>query len=241
MTLSRLLARPMLTSIFVIGPVKTLQDPKPAAERADRVTRHVVATLRKLGLQAPEDPLFWVRLNAGVQLVAAAGLASGRMPRLSAAVLATSLVPTTVAAHDFWNESDPAARNQQLIQWAKNTSVLGGLVIAANDTNGRPSLAWMTRHALADASREAAHAATTAKLETRMAAMDAGLGAGVIGTALATAGRHAKDSLHQAREQAKPVAEDLRKQARATAKDARKAYRHQRKHLRRQLADIRGR
>ena len=188
----------MLTSIFVIGPAKTLQDPKPAAERADRVTRHVVAAMRKLGLQVPEDPLFWVRLNAGVQLVAAAGLATGKMPRLSAAVLATSLVPTTLAGHDFWNESDPTVRNQQLIHWAKNMSLLGGLVIAANDTNGRPSAAWLARHTLEDARREAAHAAGTAKLEARIAALDAGVGAGVLGTALAAAGRHVKDSLQQA-------------------------------------------
>lgn len=198
MTMSRILARPMLTSIFVIGPAKTLQDPKPAAERADRVTRHVVSALRKLGLQVPEDPLFWVRLNAGVQLVAAAGLATGKMPRLSAAVLASSLVPTTIAGHDFWNESDPTVRNQQLIQWAKNMSLLGGLVIAANDTNGRPGAAWLARRALDDARREAAHAAGTAKLEARIAAMDAGIGAGVIGTALAAAGKHAKESLQQA-------------------------------------------
>lgn len=198
MTMSRILARPMLTSIFVIGPAKTLQDPKPAAERADRVTRPVVAGLRKLGLQVPEDPLFWVRLNAGVQLVAAAGLATGKMPRVSAAVLATSLVPTTLAAHDFWNESDPAVRNQQLIQWAKNMSLLGGLVIAANDTNGRPGAAWLARHALHDAQREAAHAAGTAKLEAKIAALDAGVGAGVLGTAIAAAGRHAKETLQQA-------------------------------------------
>lgn len=188
----------MLTSIFIIGPAKTLQDPKPAAERADRVTRQVVAALRKLGLQVPEDPLFWVRLNAGVQLVAAAGLATGKMPRLSAAVLASTLVPTTIAGHDFWNESDPMVRNQQLVQWAKNMSLLGGLVIAANDTNGRPGAAWMARHAMLDARREAAHAAGTARLEARLAAMDAGIGAGVLGTAIAAAGRRAKESLHQA-------------------------------------------
>lgn len=220
----------MLTSIFVIGPAKTLQDPKPAAERADRVTRHVVSTLRRLGLQVPEDPLFWVRLNAGVQLVAAAGLATGKMPRLSAAVLASSLVPTTIAGHDFWNESDPTVRNQQLIHWAKNLSLLGGLIIAANDTNGRPSAAWMARHAMSDARREAAHAAGTAKLEARLAALDAGLGASMIGTALAAAGRHAKDSLHQAAtsdtahriaDRAAELAETAREQAPVVAAAAR--------------------
>lgn len=202
MTLSRILARPMLTSIFVVGPVKTLQDPKPAAERADKVTRRVVAALRKAGLQVPEDPLFWVRLNAGVQLAAAAGLATGKMPRLSAAVLAGSLVPTTLAGHDFWNEPDPSVRHQQLIHWAKNVSLLGGLIIAARDTDGRPGAAWLAKHALHDAQREASHAASTAKLEARIAALDAGLGAGAVTTALAAAGKQAgtkvKDKLHEA-------------------------------------------
>ena len=52
-----------------------------------------------------------VRVNAAIQLGAAAALATGRAPRLSAMVLAASLVPTTCAGHPFWEAttSRPAA------------------------------------------------------------------------------------------------------------------------------------
>ena len=86
----------------------------------------------------PTDPATLVRINAGAQILAAAALATGRAPRLSATVLAASLVPTTLAGHAFWNETDPQAKNAQRLQFYKNTSVLGGLLLAAVDTEGKP-------------------------------------------------------------------------------------------------------
>ena len=69
-------------------------------------------------------------------------LAFGRVPRLSSAVLAASLVPTTFAGHRFW-EAEGAERERQKIQFAKNVSLVGGLILAAVDTEGytRPRLA----------------------------------------------------------------------------------------------------
>ena len=68
---------------------------------------------------------------------AGALLALGRLPRLASTVLAATLVPTTVAAHSFWNEQDPKVRAQQKVQFFKNVSLLGGLLIAAVDTAGQ--------------------------------------------------------------------------------------------------------
>ena len=83
-------------------------------------------------------PIPWrlVRLNAAVQLGAAAALATGHLPRISSAVLAGSLVPTTLAGHSFWNETDPSTKAMQRVQFFKNVSMLGGLIIAAGDTVG---------------------------------------------------------------------------------------------------------
>ena len=57
----------------------------------------------------PTEPVTLVRINAVAQIAAGLALATGRAPRLSAAVLAASLVPTTAAGHRFWEESDPDA------------------------------------------------------------------------------------------------------------------------------------
>lgn len=155
MTVSRLIARPMLASIFVVGAATALKSTGGPAAKADPVTSRLVPLARKAGVPLPEDPETLVRMNAGVQIGAALALATGRVPRLSAAVLAASLVPTTAAGHRFWEEDDAAARTQQRLHFFKNVSLVGGLIIAAGDTEGRPGVVWRTRHAAKDARREA--------------------------------------------------------------------------------------
>ena len=47
--------------------------------------------------------------------------------------------------------------------------MLGGLIIAAGDTEGQPGVAWRTRRAAKDARREAKHLAATARREAALA------------------------------------------------------------------------
>ncbi|WP_244929400.1 DoxX family protein [Nocardioides sp. W7] len=169
MTVSRLVARPMLASMFLVGAVTALKNTEATAAKAKSVTDKVVPTIKKAGIPLPEDPATLVRLNAGLQLAGGLGLATGRAPRLSAAVLAASLVPTTVAGHRFWEVSDPAQRTQQKLHFFKNVSALGGLIIAAGDTDGKPGVVWRTRRVAKDARREAGHLAATARREARLA------------------------------------------------------------------------
>lgn len=164
MTVSRLIARPMLASIFVVGAAAALKNPSPAAAKAEPVTGRLVPLARKAGVPLPEDPETVVRLNAAVQVGAALMLATGRLPRTSAAVLAASLVPTTVAGHRYWEIDDPAQKAQQRLHFFKNVSVLGGLIIAAGDTDGKPGVAWRARRAAKDARREARRLAKDAHL-----------------------------------------------------------------------------
>jgi uncharacterized membrane protein YphA (DoxX/SURF4 family) len=173
MTASRLIARPLLASIFVAGPVNALKNTESHAAKAKPVADRIVPVAQKagqrVGVPVPTDAKTWVRINAAVQLAAALGLATGRAPRLSSVVLAGSLVPTTLAGHRFWEETDPAAKTQQRVQFFKNLSLLGGLVIAAGDTNGKPGVAWRARHAAKDARR-------AARQETRVLKAKAHLG-----------------------------------------------------------------
>jgi putative oxidoreductase len=170
MTVSRLIARPMLASIFVVGAATALKNPSGAAVKADPVTSRLVPLLQKAGIPVPDDPETLVRLNAGVQIGAGLALATGRAPRLSAAVLAASLVPTTAAGHRFWESEDPAQRSQQKLHFFKNVSLIGGLIIASGDTEGRPGVAWRARRAVKDARREARRLAHDARREARLAA-----------------------------------------------------------------------
>jgi uncharacterized membrane protein YphA (DoxX/SURF4 family) len=176
MTISRLLARPMLSSMFVVGGVNALRNAEAHATNAAPVTAKVTPLLERALPNAPipSEPVTLVRINAVAQIGAALALATGRVPRLSAALLAASLVPTTVAGHRFWEESDPAQRSNQKIHFFKNVSMLGGLMLASVDTEGKPGIAWRARRAARDARREAGHVAGTARREARLAAAKIG-------------------------------------------------------------------
>lgn len=134
--------------MFVAGGVDQLRRPESKLPQAEKVAATMARTLR-----LPEDPVMMVRLNGAVQLGAAALLATGRLPRLSAAALGATLVPTTIAGHRFWEEHEPGRRRMQRTSFLKNVSMLGGLVLAATDLEGRPSLSWRARRASKKASR----------------------------------------------------------------------------------------
>jgi putative oxidoreductase len=168
MAISRLIARPLLAAGFVIGGINGLRTASSLAPKAAAVTDKVVPLVRRSGVPVPEDTVTLVRVNAGVQILAALALATGRAPRVASSVLAVSLVPTTIAGHAFWAESEPEARKRQLLAFGKNLSMLGGVLIAAGDTEGKPGVAWRTRRAAKDARREAKHLAATARREAAL-------------------------------------------------------------------------
>ena len=171
MTLTRLVARPMLASMFVVGGFNALRNAPKLAAKAEPVTDTITGLADKVAPEAPfpHDPTTLVRINGAVQVGAGLLLATGHVPRLSSAALAATLVPTTVAGHRFWEEKDPAAKAQQRIHFFKNVSMLGGLLLASVDTDGKPGLAWRARHAARDARREARHLAVSAKREAKLA------------------------------------------------------------------------
>ena len=175
MSMSRLIARPMLSSIFLVGGLNALRNAEARAAKAAPVTDKMVPLAQKVAQKVapkapiPSDPVQLVRINAVTQIAAGLTLATGRAPRLSAAVLAASLVPTTLGGHRFWELDDPAERTAQRLNFFKNLSLLGGLVIAAGDTDGKPGVAWRARRAAKDARREARHLAGAARREAKLA------------------------------------------------------------------------
>ena len=171
MTAIRLIARPMLASVFFVGAASALKNAPKLAPKASRVTEKVVPLAQRVAPRAPipTDPVTIVRANAVVQIAAAGALATGRMPRLSSTVLAVSLLPTTVAGHAFWREQDPAVKATQRLNFFKGVSLVGGLLIAGVDTEGKPGVAWRARRAGRDVRREAKSLARQARSEARIA------------------------------------------------------------------------
>lgn len=162
MTVLRKVARPLLASMFVSGGYNAVRNPAPLVPAAEPVTDRFSATIGQRTSLLPEDTESLVRLNGAVQLGAGLLLSLGRAPRLASAALAVTLIPTTLAAHRYWTIEDPEKRAAQRVQFLKNASLLGGLLIAAADTHGKPSLAYRTRHAAGHASDAVTHQAHTA-------------------------------------------------------------------------------
>jgi putative oxidoreductase len=137
--MTRTIARSSIAPIFLAGGMDAVRHPESKAANAE----YVAGPLAKL-LGTADDPVKLVRINGGVQLAAGTLLILGWAPRLSSTVLAASLVPTTLAGHRFWEENDPAILAQQRTAFLKNCAMVGGLLLAAVDKNGAPSLRWRT-------------------------------------------------------------------------------------------------
>jgi putative oxidoreductase len=145
--LVRRIARPLLASTFVFGGIDTLRNPQSRVAGAQPVVEKITEQADKqLPVQVPRDVEQWVKIDAGVKIGAGVLFSLGRLPRLSALALAVSIVPTTLAGHRFW-EAEGATKQAQLIHFLKNLGLLGGLLLAAVDTEGKPSVGYRARRA----------------------------------------------------------------------------------------------
>jgi uncharacterized membrane protein YphA (DoxX/SURF4 family) len=141
MALSRRIARPLLASIFVVGGWDAVLHPAGKAKKAEAVSEPLSESV---GVESVDAETL-VRINGAVQIGAGALLAVGKFRRLAALALIGSIIPTTYAGHRFWEESDPTTRAQQKLHFLKNLGLLGGLILAAFDTEGEPSLGWRAK------------------------------------------------------------------------------------------------
>ncbi|MBQ0826993.1 DoxX family protein [Streptomyces tagetis] len=178
MSLLRVAGRPMLASMFIAGGLRSLRKPGEVASAAEPVVRPVADRVSVL----PDRTEHLVRLNGAVQVVGGVMLGLGRCPRPAALAMAATLVPTTLAGHRFWEAEESADRAQQRVHFLKNLSMLGGLLIAADDTGGAPSLLWRCRHAALELRRDARLVRRTARATARPAALAGAVRARLGGT-----------------------------------------------------------
>jgi uncharacterized membrane protein YphA (DoxX/SURF4 family) len=182
MALTRRIARPLLASIFIAGGIDALRDPEGKAKAAQAVT--VPLTRRVPAL--PDDPELLVQINGAVQVGAGVLLATGRCRRLAALALIGSIVPTTYAGHRFWEEDDAAVRAEQQAHFLKNLGLLGGLILAAFDTEGAPSLGWRAR-------RRAARIGAAVAVGKAVSSSSATATGSSVADSVAVLAHHAKD------------------------------------------------
>ena len=147
MTLLRSTARTMLASYFIVSGVKAVRNPEALVAAAEPLVDTVVPQVQRfapeqVGELVPTDVKTWIRINGILELAGGLALASGKGRRLGASLLALSLVPTTIGKYPFWRHSDPEERAAAKEHFLKNVSLLGGVLIASRDTEGKPSIGW---------------------------------------------------------------------------------------------------
>ena len=145
--LIRRIARPMLSAAFISRGVESLRSPKPAADAARPTLEGLSKLPDPVGTNVPSNAETVARINAAVQIGGGLLLATGKLPRLASAALAASVVPGSLGGHMFWNQSDPGRKADERRAFLTDVSLIGGLIIAAADTEGKPSLGWRGRRA----------------------------------------------------------------------------------------------
>ena len=137
----------MLATTFITRGVDALRSPKPAADAARPTLEGLSKLPDPVGANVPTNAETVAKVTAGVQIGAGLLLATGRLPRLSSAALAVSVVPGSLGGHAFWNETDPDRKAVERKALFADLGLIGGLIIAAVDTEGKPSLGWRGRRA----------------------------------------------------------------------------------------------
>jgi putative oxidoreductase len=143
---TRTIARSLLASAFVVLGAKSLQRSGELTPVAEPVTDPIADAT---GVDTNTEKL--VQINGGVQIAGGALLALGIGARPAALALGVTLIPTTLAAHRFWESETPMQKELDTMGFVKNAAILGGLIFAVLDTGGRPSIFWSGRKAAGNA------------------------------------------------------------------------------------------
>ena len=160
----------------MVGGVNALKNAPALATTAKPVVDRIRPLLEKAAPQVkiPEDTVTLVRINAARR--------SSPPQRSPADALRASPArcwpprwcrpPWPVTSSG--TRATPRRRANQRIHFFKNLSMLGGLLLASVDTEGRPGVAWRAKNAATGARRQGKHLRREAKLQARLAAKSLG-------------------------------------------------------------------
>nr|WP_300150309.1 DoxX family protein [Propionicimonas sp.] len=176
MSLLRFVARSMLASYFVVNGVKALRHPEELVASAEPVADKVLPLVNSALPESarsylPTDTTGYVKLNGALQVAGGLSLATGIGRRLGAGVLALTMVPHVLASNPL--KAKGGERTVAQSQLGKNIALLGGVLLASQDTEGRPNLAWKVRTQKQLVAKEAARRKAELERDARATAADA--------------------------------------------------------------------
>lgn len=202
----RRIARPLLASVFIADGVRAIARPHHEVEHLPHAEESLTQVGQQLPVQLSADTL--VRVLGVAKVGAGLALACGVAPRVAAGALAVLQLPTALARHPFWTKTGKPRRDDLAGLW-RDGAILGGLLLAVVDTDGKPSLAWRAEHAAEQARKDASRAAKHVTKDAKHVASDVTKGA--------------KHVAHDVTKDAKRAAKEAKRAARRTVKDAKGA------------------
>lgn len=138
----------MLASVFISQGVKAVTDPSSTSVQAEMLRDRVAPLLRRvapdpIASRVPDDAAAWSRLRGVAQVLGGVGLSTGLGRRCGALVLAACNLQDLVATGGLGRKafSDPEVLTK--------VALTGGVLLAAQDTEGRPGLGYRSRTACA--------------------------------------------------------------------------------------------
>lgn len=169
MSLLRFAARTLLASFFVVNGVKALRDPEPLVGATEPLAKTFLplaesALPPQAAAYLPEDAKGLVKLTGLAQIVGGISLATGIFRRFGAAALAVSMVPQLLATNPFGSEAETEGSKESFL---RDLALTGGVLLAAQDTEGQPNLAWKAKYKAEALGREAEHTKNALTREAR--------------------------------------------------------------------------
>lgn len=136
----------MLASVFISQGVKAVADPDSTSVQAEMLRDRIAPLLRRvapdpIAERVPDETVTWARLRGVAQVLGGIGLSTGIGRRYGALVLAAcnlqDLIATGSLGRKAFTDPDVLAK----------VALTGGVLLAAQDTEGRPGLGYRSHRA----------------------------------------------------------------------------------------------
>lgn len=236
MSLVRRIARPLLAAPFIYEGVRTAVTPERSYDVAPRTFADADETLANTS-SVPSGVNVKNIFRASGAISAGAGImyATNSCPRAAAGVLLLTTTVGWAGRKRVW-ELTGEERLQEIQEILKDAGLLGGVLLAVVDLDGRPSLRWRTERFIERSQRNAARKQRQLQRSANRLSDKAGSTAKDLRKKAEQTGTDARKKAEQtgtdARKKAEQAREDARKKAEQTRKDVRKKAEQARKDAR---------
>ncbi|MCL2785477.1 MAG: hypothetical protein FWD55_08640, partial [Propionibacteriaceae bacterium] len=117
-----------------LDPESSVEEAEPWANEVTNLANRVLP--QNLASLVPTQTKTLVRIHGFTQIMGAMMMATGVFRRLGAFIVAASYAPKVIQARS----------QHSRMSFTREVALLGGILIEAHDTQGKPSHAWRVRH-----------------------------------------------------------------------------------------------